>query len=143
MLTLVYFLLKFYKAGISTYIRHLQSIFFWLVILVYLLEQGWATSWTNSLSLIKKIYFWPELSSKTLLWDRLVGKGYTEWRVENKCLNVRILDKWKFMCGPGLETKSCLTEISDFKHLFSTLQCNPSKPICPTKDFLLDNSGQK
>ena len=30
-----------------------------------------------------------------------------------------------------------------FKNYFSTLQCNPSKPICPTKDFLLDNSGQK
>ena len=25
----------------------------------------------------------------------------------------------------------------------STIQCKPSKPICPTKDFLLENSGQK
>ena len=37
--------------------------------------------------------------------------------------------------------KSCLTKICAFK-LFKTPQCNPFKPVCPTKDFLLDKSDQ-
>ena len=43
----------------------------------------------------------------------------------------------------GPDTKSGLTEICSFKNLFSTFQCSPFKPICSTKDFVLDNSGQK
>ena len=30
-----------------------------------------------------------------------------------------------------------------FKNIFSTHQCNPSKPISATKEFLLDNFGQE
>ena len=33
-----------------------------------------------------------------------------------------------------------LTEICGFKNLFSTIQSNLSKSICPPKDFLLDKS---
>ena len=43
----------------------------------------------------------------------------------------------------GLKFRSCLTVIWEFKYLFSTSQCNYSKPSCPKNDILVDNSGEK
>ena len=48
------------------------------------------------------------------------------------------------LCEPGPDLEFCFTEICAFKHLFSTLQCNPFEPTCPTKKtFSLDKSWKE
>ena len=47
------------------------------------------------------------------------------------------------VCGTRVAQMSSLTEKCAFKHLFSTLQCISFRPICPTKDVLLDKPDKK
>ena len=60
-----------------------------------------------------------------------------------KSFNAQISVNTILYVARGPDTKLDLSKIRTFKHLFSTLQCNPSNPVCTTKDFLLNNSAQK
>ena len=67
------------------------------------LDQGWATSWTNSLNLLKK-YFWAEILSKKSFVGHIGLEGL-HWRVENKCLKAQISQKQVFVSGPQARHK--------------------------------------
>ena len=69
------------------------------------------------------------------MWDGLFRKGC------NKELKTFFLN-----CGSqidGILSQARLTEIWAFRNLFSTLQYQLFKSICPTNDILLDKSVQK
>ena len=65
------------------------------------------------------------------------------WIVENKILRTQNSVKHDFVSGPRARHKISFIWDPHFKHLFSTVQCNPFKPICPSNYFLFDNSGKK
>ena len=46
-----------------------------------------------------------------------------------------------FVSGPRDRRKTSFIKDPHLKKLFSIFQCNPSTPICPTKDFLFYDSG--
>ena len=94
------------------------------------LDQGWATSWPNSLNLLKKSNFWTELLNKKCFLGQI---GFIRFETNVWKSGSRI--NWILCLARGPDTKFCLTEICDI-NLFSTYQCYLSKPICRRKHFL-------